>query len=144
MSTHFPHPVHFASSTRIGTAFTNPSIHSKSTLSHHYKIFKQFLHAIYKVICITSVTLKLLTLFQHQVGHHELTYEGDTVGEILDKFLAEYKDTLETTLYNPDTKTLREFILILLNGRNIIFLDGLKTKLKEGDVIAISPPIAGG
>lgn len=94
--------------------------------------------------CITSVTLKLLALFHHQVGQHELTYTGDTVGEILDMFLAEYQDTLDTALYNPDTKTLRDFILVLVNGRNIMFLDGLKTKLKEGDVVAISPPIAGG
>ena len=93
---------------------------------------------------ITSVTLKLLALFHHQIGQHEVSYEAETVGELLDKFLAEYHNSLETTLYDPDTKKLRDFILILLNGRNIIFLDGLKTKLKEGDVVAISPPIAGG
>ncbi|MHA1648787.1 MAG: MoaD/ThiS family protein [Candidatus Helarchaeota archaeon] len=33
---------------------------------------------------------------------------------------------------------------MLVNGRNINFLDGRNTKLKDGDVVAISPPIAGG
>ena len=66
------------------------------------------------------------------------------MGEILEKFLEEYGNVLDKTLLDPETKTLRQFILILVNGRNIVFLDGLNTKLVEGDVIAISPPIAGG
>jgi molybdopterin synthase sulfur carrier subunit len=39
---------------------------------------------------------------------------------------------------------LRPDINVLKNGRNIKFLDGIETEVKEGDVIAISPPIIGG
>ena len=83
-------------------------------------------------------------MFHHQVGIHELSYEGETVGEIIDKFIKEYGKKLDKTLLDPGSKTLRQFILILVNGRNINFLDGLNTKLAEGDVVAITPPIGGG
>jgi MoaD family protein len=97
-----------------------------------------------KVSTIVKVKLKLLALFHHQVGTHELTYEGDTVGDILDQFLNDHHHQLEDTLFNPLTKKLRDYILVLLNGRNIVFLKGMETPLKQEDVIAISPPLAGG
>lgn len=37
-----------------------------------------------------------------------------------------------------------ETIKVLLNGHNIVFLNGTATKLKDGDVIAIFPPVGGG
>jgi molybdopterin synthase sulfur carrier subunit len=42
----------------------------------------------------------------------------------------------------PDT--LRDFVNILKNGRNVHFLSGLDTPLDNGDVIALFPPVAGG
>ncbi len=36
------------------------------------------------------------------------------------------------------------YINILLNGRNVRFLDGLKTRLPAGATIAFLPPIGGG
>ena len=35
-------------------------------------------------------------------------------------------------------------ITILKNGRNIVFLDGLETELRDGDKIALFPPVTGG
>jgi len=39
---------------------------------------------------------------------------------------------------------LRSDVTILKNGRHIYFLDGIQTELKEGDTIAIFPPVYGG
>lgn len=39
---------------------------------------------------------------------------------------------------------LRERLTVLVNGRNILFLDGLSTPLRDGDVIAVFPPVYGG
>ncbi len=36
------------------------------------------------------------------------------------------------------------YLHVLLNGRNIVFLDGPETRLSDGDTVAILPPIGGG
>ncbi len=36
------------------------------------------------------------------------------------------------------------YLQVLLNGRNIVFLDGPETRLSDGDTVAILPPIGGG
>ncbi len=39
---------------------------------------------------------------------------------------------------------VRSDVVVLLNGRNIVFLDGLHTSLQSGDVVSLFPPIRGG
>lgn len=39
---------------------------------------------------------------------------------------------------------LNETITILINGRNILYLDELKTKLNKDDKVTIFPQVAGG
>jgi len=39
---------------------------------------------------------------------------------------------------------IRADVTMLRNGRHIYFLDGIETELKDGDTIAIFPPIYGG
>lgn len=39
---------------------------------------------------------------------------------------------------------LRPYVKVLKNGRDIDFLDGVHTELKEGDVVAMFPPVGGG
>jgi molybdopterin synthase sulfur carrier subunit len=36
------------------------------------------------------------------------------------------------------------YLHVLLNGRNIVFLNGPETELSDGDTVAILPPIGGG
>lgn len=39
---------------------------------------------------------------------------------------------------------LKQWVNILKNGRQIKFLDGIRTKLEHGDEIALFPPLIGG
>lgn len=58
------------------------------------------------------------------------------------------EDLLETAALKYSKKILemlsREGMIIMLNGQNIEFLEGVKTKLSDGDRVAIVPPIDGG
>lgn len=43
-----------------------------------------------------------------------------------------------------DSGQLRPELQVLVNGRNVVFLDGLQTAVASGDVISVFPPMYGG
>jgi molybdopterin synthase sulfur carrier subunit len=67
---------------------------------------------------------------------------GATVRALLAELTGRYKGLDEMLFIAPET--LRDFVNILQNGRNIHFLAGLETPLEDGDIIALFPPAAGG
>jgi molybdopterin synthase sulfur carrier subunit len=68
--------------------------------------------------------------------------KGATIRSLLAELTGQYEGLNELIFAAPDT--LRDFVNILKNGRNIHFLAGLDTPLDDGDLIALFPPIAGG
>ena len=46
--------------------------------------------------------------------------------------------------FSPDGSDLGERILVLINGRNVKFLKGLDSELKDSDTVLIYPVVAGG
>ena len=68
--------------------------------------------------------------------------KGATIRTLLVELTGRYEGLGELLFAAPET--LRDFVNILRNGRNIQFLAGLDTPLDDGDVIALFPPIAGG
>jgi len=68
--------------------------------------------------------------------------EGATIRSLLAELTGKFGGLSEMLFIAPDT--LRDFVNILKNGRNIHFLDGLDTPLEDGDLIALFPPAAGG
>jgi molybdopterin synthase sulfur carrier subunit len=67
-----------------------------------------------------------------------------TVRELIDYIAMEYNPQFKERLIDPKKGEARKFYKILVNGRDIDFLDGLETKLKEGDTVAFFPPVGGG
>ena len=71
--------------------------------------------------------------------------DGESVAEILQQFLSTFGNRLkELDPVSDDMSKLHPSIMVLLNGRNIRFLQEGKTKVSHGDILMIIPPVAGG
>ena len=93
---------------------------------------------------MADVILKLMAIFSTDVGLTEINYQNvNILGDIIDQFMKEYGKKLRKSFVDP-SGNLESHVVILVNGRNYLFLDGLKTKLKDGDQIVISAPLIGG
>ncbi len=66
-----------------------------------------------------------------------------TVGELLFGLSEKYGKEFKEYLYNKKGK-VHPYLMILVNGKGINVLQGSETKLKEGDTVAILPPVGGG
>ncbi|MBI4125736.1 MAG: MoaD/ThiS family protein [Deltaproteobacteria bacterium] len=75
-------------------------------------------------------------------GKDEVACAGTTVAEVLKNLDAEYKGIGGKIL--DETGNVRRFINVFVGATDIRHGDGVKTKVKENDVISIFPAIAGG
>lgn len=66
----------------------------------------------------------------------------NTVEEMLKQLCFKYGSKFENKIFKEGN--LSDEIIILVNGRHIDHLAGVKTNLNEGDVISIFPVVAGG
>lgn len=69
--------------------------------------------------------------------------EGDCVRTILDRVQQSLKTTISHKLLD-NAGVLQTGTIILINRHNILHLDGLETKVHDGDTLALFPPGAGG
>ena len=78
-------------------------------------------------------------------GEIELSFpEGSTLGQLIKALVNRWGDDLASYLYEPNTKTLRSYIRLMVNGRDIAFLERMETVLRNGDEVLILPPVSGG
>ena len=66
-----------------------------------------------------------------------------TVEELLAHLSKKYGKDFTEYVYDQKGK-VQTYIQILINGRGIKELQGLQTNLKQGDTVAIFPPVGGG
>ncbi|MFX1299282.1 MAG: MoaD family protein [Promethearchaeota archaeon] len=93
---------------------------------------------------MVNVTLKLMTIFSTDVGLSKIDYSGvETLGDVIKQFMNEHGRKIRKSFIDMHGN-LESHVVILVNGRNYLFLEELKTKLKDGDTIVISPPLVGG
>lgn len=75
-------------------------------------------------------------------GTSEVVLEGENIGALVTELVTKYGD-LKTHLFSNEGK-LRSFVNIYLNEEDVRHLDGLNTKVSEGDKVLLVPSIAGG
>ena len=66
-----------------------------------------------------------------------------SVEELLNMLSTKYGKEFTEYIYNKKGD-VQSFLSILVNGKNINVLQGLKTQLKEGNIVAVLPPVGGG
>jgi molybdopterin synthase sulfur carrier subunit len=92
-----------------------------------------------------AVTVKFFAGFREAAGREQEKVEGVAdISSLLDELVRKFGEKMSMQLYEPGTGKLRGTVHIMLNGRSIDLLEGLKTHLKDGDVVAVFPPVAGG
>ena len=75
----------------------------------------------------------------------ELDLEPTTVNGLLEILCDRYGDELRALLYDQETKKISPHNQICVNTRHYTFLPNrLETRLQDGDVVSLIPPVAGG
>ena len=80
-------------------------------------------------------------------GKSSLEVETDTatLRNLLDDLADRFGKDFSDLIFDPKTKDFAGHLMLLVNGRNYLSMpDRLDTALKDGDEVAIFPPIAGG
>jgi molybdopterin synthase sulfur carrier subunit len=89
-----------------------------------------------------AVEVRVTSTLQRAVGAKIVAADGATVGEVLADIEQRYPG-FRQQITNEDG-TLHRFVNIFLNDEDIRYLEKLDTPIKEGDVVAILPALAGG
>lgn len=93
-----------------------------------------------------TVEVTLLGVFKEAFGngHVSLTLEPlRRLSDIITR-LTGYSHELECVMIDPELRDPRPNAVILVNGKEIGVLEGLETKVKDGDKIVFIPVTHGG
>lgn len=93
-----------------------------------------------------KVTVKFFTTLREITDKREEEIKSSkdlTVGELLEQLSKKYGRRFMDYVYDKKGN-LQSYLQFLVNGRSITTREDLKTKLKEGDRVAIIPPVGGG
>ena len=89
--------------------------------------------------------IRFFSLIRMELGISEVEVDpvNDKLLDSLQQAESQIGKRFLKKLINKD-KQVKKGTIILLNGRNIVHLDGLNSEVKAGDEIAIFPPGGGG
>jgi MoaD family protein len=95
------------------------------------------------------VSVRFFTSLRELVGKKEETLkfpnnENVTVNTVLKRLTKRYGKEFVEYVYDRKTCEVKSFLQFLINGRSASALKELDTKLEDGDVLAIIPPVGGG
>ena len=87
--------------------------------------------------------MRLFTVLRMLVGERETQLNAHNIDELIKLLVKRFGVDFQRMLLEEDG-ALKHYFHVLVNGRHIRLLDGINTSLKEGDVVAIFPPLGGG
>jgi molybdopterin converting factor small subunit len=90
-----------------------------------------------------AVEIKLPTVLRAQAdGQSSVSVDGSTVGEVFQRLIERYPGLRGNLI--DESGGLHKFVNVYKDDDDIRYLDGLDTKLGDGDVLSILPAVAGG
>jgi MoaD family protein len=96
-----------------------------------------------------QVSVRFFTSLREIVNKKQETIEFPegkqvTVDLVLKTLAHCYGKRFTEYVYDSKTGEPKSFLQFLINGKSASTLNGLKTELEHGDVLAILPPVGGG
>lgn len=89
------------------------------------------------------VEVKLPTVLRtHADGQASVAVEGSTVGDVFQALIERYPGLRGNLL--DDAGGLHKFVNVYKDDDDIRYLEGLDTKVSDGDVLSLLPAVAGG
>ena len=87
--------------------------------------------------------VELFSFLRQAAGTSEINIQARDVRALLELLSDVYGEEFKKLILETDV-TLKEGVNVLVNGRNILFLEGLETVLNPEDTVTLIPPAAGG
>ena len=96
-----------------------------------------------------KISVRLFAALRELVGKKVeflefLQGEDVTVEKVLERLMGLYEEDFIEYVFDRKTGNIQDYLTLLVNGRSISALDGLKTRVEDGDVLALLPPVGGG
>jgi molybdopterin synthase sulfur carrier subunit len=96
-----------------------------------------------------KVSVRFFAALRELVGKKVETLEfpnGEevTVERVLKSLVELYGKDFVEYVFDRETGDIQGYLTLLVNGRSATTPDGLRTRLTDGDVLAILPPVGGG
>ena len=95
-----------------------------------------------------KITVKSFLTLRQVMGNQaefEIEIHELSVGELLDQLCDRFGEGLAAQVFDGATNKVSHLLRVLINGRHYTTLpDQLNTMLKDGDEVALFPPVVGG
>ncbi|EFL41142.1 MoaD/ThiS family protein [Streptomyces griseoflavus] len=92
-----------------------------------------------------AIEVRIPTILrQYTDGQKAVEGTGNTLAELFTDLEARHTGIQARLIDEANGEQLRRFVNVYLNDEDVRFLDGINTKLSDGDSVTILPAVAGG
>jgi sulfur-carrier protein len=92
-----------------------------------------------------AIEVRIPTILrQYTDGQKAVEGTGDTLAKLFADLETRHAGIQARLIDDANGEQLRRFVNVYLNDEDVRFLDGINTKLADGDSITILPAVAGG
>ena len=96
---------------------------------------------------LISIKIRTILDLKKAIGSGEVMLSiprASTLQDLVGIMIKRWGKKLATRMCEPDSTRPLPYIRLMINGRDIAFLNRLETQLQEGDEVLILPPVSGG